>query len=104
MRVTDLSGTTDVEGSDWDLAKDNAYVGFRVLYCDPESWLRTNVLWLIKQKGFAVTESCNAAGLLEYPYYAAFMIVDVWNSFRITAADAQKIASFYIKGGGLYAE
>ncbi|CUI11641.1 membrane-associated protein, putative [Bodo saltans] len=97
--VTDMNGV-DVSSSSWDLGKDSAFTGYNVMYCGltPTSYggyLPTAVLQLIQQKGFNVTQSCNMAGLLAYPAFHVFILIDRTESVVISDADANTVAAFY---------
>ncbi|CUG92636.1 Hypothetical protein, putative, partial [Bodo saltans] len=103
---TDLTGV-DVSGTNWDLGKDGAYVGYNVMYCGltPTTYggyLPSALLQLIQQKGFSVTQSCNMAGILSYPAFHVFILIDRTESVVISDADASAVAAFYTRGGGLY--
>ncbi|CUG86518.1 GPI-anchored surface protein, putative, partial [Bodo saltans] len=103
MLVSSFDGI-DITGSDWDLGRDGAFVGYNVFFCAPGNQPPDGFFTLIEQKGFSITRSCNTAGLLTYPAYHVFIIFDyVGDRTVLSTADAIAIRNFYVIGGGIYA-
>lgn len=94
-------GNQDISGSNWDLGRDGAFVGYNVVYCATSS-PGEDLLSLIRLKGFTITSTCNLAGVLAYPKFHVFMLFDYIDGVILTAADNDAIREFYIRGGGLY--
>lgn len=103
MRVWDFAGK-DLSSSSWDLGKDGAFVGFRVMYCEPGSTSSSSpeIITLLKAKGFDVVISCDAAGRLKFPTVNVFTVMDTTPNLYFSNADVTAINAFYIAGGGIY--
>ncbi|CUG06316.1 membrane-associated protein, putative, partial [Bodo saltans] len=113
MLVKNPSTVADPTNSKWDLAKDGAFAGYNVYFCavtpTQYSGYPPAGFWqLMEQKGFTVRHSCNMASELTYPAFHVFILVDRSGTYpttptpTISVADAQAIAAFYVRGGGIY--
>ncbi|CUG75764.1 Hypothetical protein, putative, partial [Bodo saltans] len=110
---TDATTIANLTGSQWDLARDNAFAKLKLFLClaTPTSFSQcpsTGFVSAIQEKGFQVYQSCNMATQLSYPKYHVFILFDrsgtdgYASNPTISVADAQTIAAFYKNGGGIY--
>ena len=97
--------STPVDTPDWDLGKDGAFTNFSILFCSfgNNGYSFPFFISIIEQKGFKVTQSCDLAGLLSYPKFAVFVIMDSTTTLYLTDADTTAARNFYMAGGGVFA-
>jgi hypothetical protein len=95
--VSTMLAAPDISTSAWDLGKDGAYVGYKLVWCS--GYYLSAIIDLAKQKGFSVTTTCALAGTLVWPTYQV-LVLEGYGTF--TQADADAASTFYQLGGGIY--